>query len=706
MLCFFYLEPYIFNPINYMADLIFEIFSEEIPARMQVPAAENLRKSFEEKLKAQNIFYRSCKTFVTPRRLVLFADGLSLTQEDSVAEKKGPRIDADKNAIDGFLRSTGLTLDQLTVKETPKGNFYFAIIRQKGRQTKEIIREVLTDIIINFTWPKSMRWGAYDIRWVRPVQNIACIFGNEVLDFSFGHIKANDKTFGHRFLSSGSITIKNFDEYEKDLKKNFVILDQNTRKKLIHEEVSKLSASKGLNLIEDEGLLNEVTGLVEWPCVMLGDIDKDFMHLPEEVLITTVRTHQKYFCLRDRSGKLASTFIFVANINPAAGAEKIVEGNQRVVRARLFDAKFFFKTDNEKGLESFLPKLSDMIFHAKIGSVSERVERIVELTEDIIKKISADKKAEALRAAKLCKADLSSGMVGEFPELQGIMGYYYANEAGEKKIMAEAIRDHYKPVGANDNVPQGAVSISVSLADKIDAMVSLFAAGERATGSKDPYALRRLALGIIRTILENNVIIELKPLLKRALKLLPSSVSKNSDKESLIEEITEFLSDRIKYQLKAENYPQEVINCILNRPDEIDILALKNKVIILSQYLQSTQGVASVDAFKRALNILQIEEKKDGVEYSPKPSSSLLAEGPEKALYKTLDEVMDGLRTSQKDDDFKTSLLILTKLPNYINNFYDNTMINTEDKKIRDNRLKLSASVVATYLNVADFDRL
>ncbi len=689
-----------------MADLIFEIFSEEIPARMQVPACESLRKSFEEKLGGMGIFYRSCKSFVTPRRLVLFADGLSLTQEDSVAERKGPKIDANDSAIEGFLRSTGLTKDQLTIKATPKGDFYFAIVRQKGRPTTEILKDVLEDIMNNFSWPKSMRWADYNTRWVRPIQNIACVFGNEVLDINFGHLKANDKTFGHRFLGHGEIKISTFDNYEKDLERNFVLLDQARRKKLIQEEVSTLAKSKGLSLIEDEALLNEVTGLVEWPCVMMGEIDEEFMHLPEEVLITTVRINQKYFCLRDAGKKLSRNFIFVANIKPASGNQQIIDGNQRVLRARLSDAKFFFRVDKEKGLESFTPKLSDMIFHAKIGSVLERAERIVEITADIIKEIGSDKKELAIRAAQLCKADLASGMVGEFPELQGVMGYYYALGSGEKDVIAHAIKDHYSPLGPNDKVPLGSISASVALAEKIEAIVSLFAAGERATGSKDPYALRRLALGIIRIIEENKISIQLTPILRKALKLLPSAALKSVNRDELIGELNEFLSDRIKHQLKSQNYPQDVINCILGQPEELDIVQLKNKVIILGQYIQSPQGAETIDAFKRALNILQIEQKKDKTEYRPNPSSSAFVEGAEKTLFKALEEVESGLKTSLKEDDFKTSLITLTKLPTYINNFFDNTTINADDRKLRDNRLKLSSYIVTTFLKVADFTKL
>ena len=689
-----------------MADLIFEIFSEEIPARMQVPACESMRKTFEEKLQGMGIFYKSCKSFVTPRRLVLFADGLSLTQEDSVAERKGPSVNANDSAIEGFLRSTGLTKDQLTIKATPKGDFYFAIVRQKGRHTREILKDVIEDILNNFTWPKSMRWADHSVRWVRPIQNIACVFGNEILDIKFGHLTANDKTFGHRFLGHGGFSITTFDVYEKDLERSYVILDQAKRKKLIHEEVLKLAQSKGLQLIEDEQLLNEVTGLVEWPCVMMGEINQEFMHLPEEVLITTVRINQKYFCLRDSNGKLSKNFIFVANIKPASGYQQIIDGNQRVLRARLSDAKFFFKVDKEKGLESFKPKLADMIFHAKVGSVLERADRIVEITEEIIKNISSDKKELAVRAAELCKADLASGMVGEFPELQGVMGYYYALEGGEKDVVAHAIKDHYSPLGPNDKVPQGSVSVSVALAEKVEALVSLFAGGERATGSKDPYALRRLALGIIRIIEENKISIQLAPIFKKALKLLPSSALKNVNKDELLEELTDFLSDRMKHQLKAQNYAQETINAILKRPEELDIVQLKNKVIMLSQYQQSPNGAESIDAFKRALNILSIEEKKDKVEYRPNPSSSGLLEGAEKTLLKALEDIEGSIKTAVKDEDFKAALLILTKLPTYINNFFDNTMINAEDKKLRENRLKLSAYVVATYLKVADFDKL
>jgi len=689
-----------------MADLIFEIFSEEIPARMQANAAEFLRKNFEEKLQGSGVFYRTCKTFVTPRRLALFADGLSLTQEDSVAERKGPRTDANDVALEGFLRSTGLTKDQLTIKATPKGEFYFAIIRQKGRNTQELLKDVLEDILNNFSWPKSMRWGDYQIRWVRPIKNIACIFGNEILDVKFGHLSANDKSFGHRFLSNGSpIKITNFDGYEKDLEKNFVILDQARRKKLINDEVRKLADSKGLKLIEDEGLLNEVAGLVEWPVIMLGEIDPDFMALPEEVLITTVRVNQKYFCLRNTSGKLAPLFIFVANINPVSGNKQIVEGNQRVLRARLSDGKFFFRQDKEKGLENFIPKLSDIIFHAKIGNVLERSERIYKITEEIIKHIAPEKKDLALRAAELCKADLATGMVGEFPELQGVMGFYYALEMGENDVIANAIKDHYKPLGPNDNIPTGSVAIAVALAEKIEGMTALFVAGERATGSKDPFALRRLALGIIRIIVENKVSIELKPLFKKALKLLPSSALKGIDKDEVLEELTEFLIDRLKQQLKDQN-SADVLSCILGRSEGLDIISLKDKINTLEAYLKTQEGFAALDAFKRALNILKIEEKKENTEYKPNPSASQLLEGPEKAMFTALAEAEEKLEAIRKENDFSLALSIVAKLPSLINNYFDNTLINTPEKKLRENRLRITALIVSLFLSIADFDRL
>ncbi len=673
---------------------------------MQLNAAEQLKNAFEEKLKNLNLFYQHCKCFVTPRRLILFAEGLSLTQEDSVTERKGPRTDADANAIEGFLRSSGLRKDQLTVKNTPKGDFYFAIIRTKGKQTKEILKELLEDILNNFHWPKSMRWGEYRIRWVRPIQNIACVFGGEILPIEFGHIKANDISYGHRFLAPESFKIQNFEQFISDLEKRFVIADNEKRKKFILENVVNIAQNNGLTLIEDEQLLNEVTGLVEYPVIILGSIENKFMSLPQEVLISTIRTNQKYFNLRDRSGNLSPYFIVVSNNKTRDGGAKIIAGNEKVVRARLSDAEFFYHSDKEKGLRNILPKLNGIIFHNKIGTIGDKVERINKLAHDIGKELCPEKREVCTHAATLAKADLASDMVGEFPELQGLMGYYYALTGGESREVAEAIRDHYKPQGPNDSIPKSAVAVVVALADKIDSLVSLFAAGERATGSKDPFALRRLALGIIRIILENKISFELLPYLKRATKLLPNQAFKEIDRDDLLNEILSFFVDRIKFQLKNESFGQEFINAVLEDTGELNIFDIKHKVSILAQFAGTSDGGTTIEAYKRAKNILSIEEKRDNQNYSPKPSKSLLSDGAEKHLFDRLYEINDKIESHLKKNKFAESLKELTDLTNSINNYFDNTQINSPDKKIRENRLKLTSAIVTLFENVCAFWRI
>ncbi len=689
-----------------MAQLIFEILSEEIPARMQLNAAEQLKNSFEGKLKSLNLFYQHCKCFVTPRRLILFAEGLSLTQEDSVTERKGPRTDADANALDGFLRSTGLRKDQLTVKNTPKGDFYFAIVRTKGKPTKEILKELLEDILNNFSWPKSMRWGEYRIRWVRPVRNIACIFGGEILPIEFGHIVANDISFGHRFLAPDSFRIQNFDQFISDLEKRYVIADNEKRKKFIFENVTKIANDNNLSLIDDENLVNEVTGLVEYPVILLGTIENKFMSLPKEVLVSTIRTNQKYFNLVDREGNLSPYFILVSNNKTKDGGIKIVEGNQKVVRARLSDAEFFFRTDKEKGLRNFIPKLSGIVFHNKVGTIGDKVERISKLSYEIAKELAPEHKDIISHAAKLAKADLATDMVGEFPELQGLMGYYYALASGEAKEVAEAIRDHYKPQGPNDNVPKNSTSVIVALADKIDSLVALYAGGERATGSKDPFALRRLALGIIRIILENKISFELLSYIKKAVKLLPSTTLREIDKDALSEEISFFFADRLKFQFKNDNFRQDIINAILEYVGELNIYELRQKIIIFSQFASTKDGMESIDAYKRAKNILSIEENKDKQKYPAKPSKSGLIEGSEKFLFEMLEKSYDEIADFEKSGKFADSLKTLTELAGYINNFFDNTMINAPDKKLRENRLRLSSLIVAIFESVCAFDKI
>lgn len=687
-----------------MAEYILEILSEEIPARMQLSAAEGFERNFSEKLKSLNIYYNHLSSFVTPRRIVIYADGLSLTQEDSVQERKGPRIDAPEQAIAGFLRSTGLEKNQLTTKSTPKGDFYFAIIRDKGKPTKEILKTLTEQILAGFIWPKSMRWGKNKIRWVRPIQAISCIFGNEVLPVEFGHITAGNITRGHRFLGNTEIKISDFESYMKALNDNYVMLDHKARKQKILSDAELIAKDNGLEIIADEGLLNEVTGLVEWPVTMLGSIDKSFMSLPDEVLLTTIKVNQKYFCTKDKKGKLAPYFIFVSNMKSTDGGEEIINGNQRVLKARLSDAVFFYNIDKSKGLKNFLPQLEDIIFHAKVGSIRDRVERIKKLSEEISSVIDPKLKKQAVEAADLCKADLASEMVNEFPDLQGTMGYYYALEDKKSKEVAEAIRDHYCPMGPNDKIPASGIASIVAIAEKIDSLISLFAAGERATGSKDPYALKRAALGVIRIIIENNIVLPLLPILKKAVKLLPSHTLKGQNKDDLKEEIVQFILDRVKYQLKSSGFEVNIISSVINTAKDLDVLEIKNKVEILSKFESSDDGEKAIEAYKRAAHILEIEEKKDDKSYSPKPSKSLFQTKAEQALFEELEDTRDITKTELKKGNFSKPLAEFTRLTNFINNFYDNAQINANDTKVRENRLKLSAMIVESFKMVADFD--
>jgi glycyl-tRNA synthetase beta chain len=677
-----------------MAELLLELFSEEIPARMQLPAAARLREEFEKKMQEKSVFFNHCKTFVTPRRLTLFADGLSFTQEDSIVEKRGPRTDAPEAALQGFLKSSGLTKEQLTVKSTGKGDFYFAIVNQKGRHTSELLKEILEDIITNFSWPKSMRWAAYDVRWVRPLKNIACVFGDEVLPISFGHLKANKLSFGHRFLSNGSFEIHNFNQYQKELESRFVILDTDYRKKIITENISAFVKDNGLNLIQDDELLTEVAGLVEYPVILLGQIDKQYMDVPDEVLITTIRKNQKYFCLTDKKGKIAPYFIVVSNIK-SSDPSAIIAGNERVLRARLSDAKFFWNLDKNIPLENLVPSLEKVTFHAKLGTIHDKVLRIKEISKFIAEQIGADK-TKVARAAELCKADLVSGMVGEFPELQGLMGYYYASHHNEDRDVAAAIRDHYRPLGPNDAITGNLVTACVAIADKIDSMAGLFAANEKPTGSKDPFALRRAALGVIRIILENKISLSINDLIEKSIKQISHAI-KISDKSLLLSELKNFILERLRHQLKGEGFSDDLIRQVVVESEKFDIYDLKQKLIALDEFSKTATGEKTIAAFKRAANILAIEEGKEGKKYSPKPSEDLFEESPEIELFRASHAISKAVKEFVKNSEYKLALKELAVITASVNNFYDNTIINAKDKKIRENRLKLSALTVGLY---------
>ena len=574
-----------------MPDLLLELFSEEIPARMQTGAARDLERLMVGAMTDRGYLFEGIKTFSGPRRLTLAIAGLPAKQSDVREELKGPKIDAPPAALEGFLKKTGLTKDQLKVVQTPKGDVYMALIERAGRETPHVLAEIIPDVMAKLPWPKSMRWKpGSPVRWVRPLHSILCTFDGEFVPFSFAGISTGLHTCGHRFLSEGKIEARRFDDYAQKLKANHVVLEVEERAAIIFEGIKQAAFVHSLEMIPDEGLLAEVCGLAEWPTVYVGTIQDEFMDVPAEILQTSMRTHQKYFSLRDpKTGKMANRFALVANMVAKDGGKKIVAGNERVLRARLSDAKFFWDEDRKHSLESRVEKLKGIVFHAKLGTQFERVTRIEKRAGEIAGKIGADVKL-AQRAAKLAKADLTTGVVGEFPELQGVMGRYYALHDKEDAAVADAARDHYKPVGPSDAVPADKVSIAVALADKLDALTGFFAAGEKPTGSGDPFALRRAALGVIRILLENKLRYPLK----------------------LESDLLSFFADRLKVALKEKGVRHDLIDAVFSLGNEDDLVRLVARVEALQAFLKSDDGANLLAGYKRAANILKAEEKKDG----------------------------------------------------------------------------------------------
>ena len=668
-----------------MPELLLELFSEEIPARMQADAAEHLRKELYKQLGMAGLIYiddwneaKIDHTFVTPRRLAIHIWNILPAQPDSTLERKGPRADAPEAAIQGFLKSTGLTLDKLE----NRGGVYFAVIEQKGKPTPEILKLLIEEILAKFPWPKSMRWGAESVRWVRPLKSILCVFDGAVVPVTFGPVTAADTSYGHRFLAPEPFKATTFAQYQAELSKRYVVLDRETRKQEILKKSQALAGAKGCTLKEDAKLLEEVTGLVEWPVPLLGNIAPEFMNVPAEALITAMREHQKYFSLVDAAGKMAPYFITVANMEAqGSGADsgaKIIAGNERVLRARLSDARFFWEQDTKSPLDSYLPRLETLVFHAKLGSVADKIARM----KTLIQTLEADPKAA--RAAELSKADLMTGMVGEFPELQGVMGYYYALEQGEAREVAEAIRDQYKPLGPNDSVPTEPLSRALALADKIDTLSGMFAVGEKPTGSKDPFGLRRAALGIIRIILENNLRISFADL-------------------AFSDEVTAFVSDRLKVILKDQGIRHDLIDAVSDN----DITRLVTRVKILQEFLSTEEGKNLLAVYKRAVNILAIEEKKDGKSYSfSELEHPMLKEESEIALAKLLDEKEPVFARLQAEERFAESVQLLAELRAPIDAFFATVRVNCDDANLRANRLRLLSHIRNAIGRIADFSKI
>ena len=697
-----------------MPELLIEFFSEEIPARMQARAADDLKRLVTDRLAANGLTFTDAQAHSTPRRLALVIDGLPERTADVREEKKGPRVGSPEQAVQGFLKSAGLTsLDQCEQRDLTstggKGVFYFAVTEKKGRATAEVLAEIIPAVMADFPWPKSMRWGTSTVRWVRPLHSIVAVFGGKVLDGAYdlggtqGKLAFGNSTRGHRFLSPDAFTVESFADYKEKLSKAHVILDREERKAKIKADAEALAAKEGLTLSPDDGLLEEVAGLVEWPVVLIGSIDETFMDVPSEVLITSMRTHQKYFAVLDKDGRMAPRFVVVANMVTTDGGKAIVAGNERVLRARLSDAKFFWDQDRKTKLEDRVAKLAAITFHAKLGTVSEKVTRVQVLAAEIARAIGADANA-ATRAALLAKADLVTEVVGEFPEVQGIMGRYYALGEGENPVVAEAIAEHYKPLGPSDSCPKAPVSVSVALADKLDTLVGFFAIDEKPTGSKDPYALRRAALGIIRLILENGLRLNLSQVFKAAHGAY--GVNGFAAADTVSSDLMAFFADRLKVTLRDQGVRHDLIDAVFALGGEDDLVRLLARVTALQAFVGSDEGANLLAAYKRASNIVRIEEKKDGKTYDQPVDAALLTLAEEKDLYGALTDAAETAKPLLAAEDFTGTMAALARLRGPVDAFFDKVTVNADDADLRANRLRLLSQIRSTLNTVADFGRI
>jgi glycyl-tRNA synthetase beta chain len=766
-----------------MPDLLLELFSEEIPARMQARASADLKRLVTDALVERGLIYEGAAAFATPRRLALHVAGIPVRQPDTREEKKGPRVGAPDAAVQGFLKSAGLAsiADATIVKDAKKGEFYTALIERPGRATLELLGEILPAIIRGFPWPKSMRWGREStrpdsLRWVRPLHSIVATFGPEteepdIVDFAIDDIATGNVTRGHRFLAPGAFKVRRFDDYVPALEKAKVVLDAERRRNIILHDARDLAFAQGLELVEDDALLDEVAGLVEWPVVLLGEFDAAFLKIPPEVIRATIRANQKCFVLRDRVGALANTFILVSNIEASDGGAAIAAGNARVVRARLSDATFFWESDLKIKLEDRLPKLDKIVFHEKLGTQGERVKRIEALARALAPVVGADPD-KAARAARLAKADLVSEMVGEFPELQGLMGRYYAAHQGEDSSVAAAIEEHYKPQGPSDRAPGDPVSIAVALADKIDTLVGFWAIDEKPTGSKDPYALRRAALGVIRIVLENGLRLELPGTSDLAYSNLLSQFGDRfnlfhadsedfyqvaacyidryspfeRDKQYLVlfgsrrsihegddeifvihgesgdgfdsprfvptggqlsSDLLAFFADRLKVYLRDKGARHDLIDAVFALPGQDDLLMIVRRVEALGKFLETDDGSNLLAGYRRAANILRIEEKKDGAgAFDAAHDSALIKQDEERALADALQRATKDATAAIAREDFEAAMRALSTLRAPVDAFFDKVTVNADDPLLRSNRLRLLNGLRRAVHDVADFSKI
>ena len=704
-----------------MPQLLLELFSEEIPARMQAGAARDLERMVRERLGAADLTFDSLTTHVGPRRLALVIEGLPAGQANRTEELKGPRVGAPPQAMEGFLKKAGLTQDQLVERD----GVYYANLSRNGRPTPEIVAEMVDAVVRGFPWPKSMRWGSGTLRWVRPLKRILCLFDGAVVPFDVDGIESGNVTEGHRFMGSdhAPFAVKDFADYRAKLAAHFVEIDAAARRAALLSKARELCKAEGLELVEDEGLADEVAGLVEHPVPLLGDMDPAFLDLPAEVIRTSMRTHQKYFAVRDpKTGGLAPRFLVVANVAPKDGGALVKAGNAKVLSARLSDARFFWDEDRREGnFAKWLEKLQGVTFHAKLGTMYQRVERITALAREIADLVGADPEMAA-EAAKLSKIDLASGMVGEFPELQGIMGGYYAREFGLEPQIADAIRDHYKPQGPGDSVPTAKVSIAVALADKLDTLVGFFAIDEKPTGSKDPYALRRAALGAIRVLIVNAVRLPLIDVFSTAVDQVDAQIDAREiarkkaaggdfvhargivgDGKSRQRDLLAFFADRLKVLLRDEGKRHDLVDAVFALGDD-DLVRIVARVEALDGFLKSDDGANLLAGVKRATNILEAEQKKNpGEAYDGEPAAAAFSAPEEKALGAALDKALATLEPQLGSEDFAGAMTSLATLRAPVDAFFEHVLVNDPDAQVRLNRLRLLSKIGQAAGRVADF---
>ncbi len=695
-----------------MAQLLLEILSEEIPARMQARAADDLKRLVCDGLKEAGLEFDNARAFVTPRRLALVVEGLPVEQPDVSEERRGPQVGAPDKAVQGFLGSVGLTLDQCKTVEVKGKEYYLAVIEKKGQGTAEVLAEILPAALAALPWPKSMRWGASETRWVRPLHSILCLFGRAVVPIAFAGIEAGAETQGHRFMAPDAFTASDFADYQAKLKKAKVILDAGERAEIIKTGAEKLAAAEGLVLRDDPALLAEVSGLVEWPVPLMGEIDAEFMEVPPEVLTSSMRAHQKYFALETKDGALAPHFITVANIETDDGGAAVTAGNERVLRARLSDARFFWDQDRKYPLLSRVAKLDEIVFHAKLGTLANKTRNMEVLAAALCEFIPGADADVAAKAARLSKADLTTGMVGEFPDLQGIIGRYYALNDGESSDVADAIAQHYSPAGPNDACPTAPTAVAVALADKIDSLVGFFAIDEKPTGSRDPFALRRAALGIIRIITENGLRLPLAGAFDIAERAYGESREGFEGKLDPAE-LLSFFADRLKVQMRGQGVRHDLIEAVFATPKpeggaEDDLVRLLARVEALGEFLSTEDGANLLVAYKRAANIVAIEEKKDGKEYTDVKTDLFDKKlKVENVLWQNLRAVEKSLKVSLKGEIFLESMSALAQLRPPIDAFFDQVTVNVKnDDEVRENRLALLKSIVVLMNQVADFSQI